>query len=1690
MTAPMTSALTQYGLVRESFLTGKQQPLLIIQDIHLNNEAQSNVIKMLESLRASGKLGTIATEGASGAFDFAQFFTKDNQALRQKVADEFLAEDRIAASSYLGLTAKDASTRVVGVDDDALYEANVQAYLQTLERKDSVAAALASEQTAINNEKQNSFNPELLKLDAIVGRYEAGEMGLGALLEHLDAQTETLNNFREAYRLEKTLDFGRVEKERLRVLERLTPKLSLLETDMLIQMSVEKQADRVQRGEYYTALKSLFARHGISLGETPAFSAYLRYTLLTDGIDAGKLVRETRQAIDAALLRLTKTDKEKELLASSRQLTLQGKLINFVMTPEEWESYKLLAVSFKPTAYGLQPFENFYRIADQRSEAMVANTLRANPSVLIIGGFHTKHVTQLLKERNVAYVVMSPKITKVEGKGSEYLSVFVREKTLLEKLFAGKKLTVLPAGTLIASDAPRAEGPNHVIKEAVLPPVGWNPFVYQFDPYKQGGNLPPWWMWSIAGVTLAVLTKSIFPLSIALIPFLIPRAAPSFSDTNSTWVNENVPSLAGKKIVEVTMEMALSGKMLDALKNKGATDQEMRALAMASSTGGIGPLLNERVIAQADLGADVTAVSLLYDQVWVQRIEKAANVGERDHFQLRKIRVGHRLREVLTFVGSMPLEMLDGSIVEVKVWRAPIGMYGAGKVYFLDHPTITQEVYPGKQDYPNDQEPRNSKNRRDFEKNSRLQQNWLVGRGTLALMEKLNHRPDVLVMSEMPTVFSHNRMFTDRFQTHPLFARTKYVFNDHTPLEYAHPKWPYHELKEMRLDPRYYENLPVWTKEGEVDVIDGTAMLINAADAVYGVAKKHGDVMREMPLLHQFGPKIDSITNGVSNSYWPADEFGDLDKVKALSDENILQIKEAKRRELLEWLEKRLTMREGWAREMIAGGNPVGVWTRRIVGYKRMDVFTSLIEDLDMRKEFLTSGIIFLVGGRIHQDDTFGFEQYERIQKVLQDDSALRDRVLFFDDYNIWEAPRLFRGANFSVMLANDGREASATGFQKAQMNGGLIIGSHDGAVPESVDFYQAGKEGRPNGFEVPYEWQNDPTDGGKWSRGPTPRGLMNAFRMFREIYDDNAAYGKMVRNAIERTPRVGVTRTAQDMMYFFSEILGVHEKRKQLYEEGRIQARDLIRAAKLSNADKVKVLQQLEGLSPFEWKFRPFSGDDRRLTTSGRGLEWFLNSYRYVRSIGTAGEWSLGFHAANHGGMGDIINFLEDGLRGIPELHEVRTVVLEIGNEIVRAKNAQKSWDDNRKVIGLMEGVLEALKETTSKAPGAIWPWIRSGKSFSAIGMYEGIVTTTLLAAVMAATRVYLVSDAWVPMKQVAVVALVSFGAVALLVVVIHFALGVFRTGAQRADRRFRTVTMASLRAVPSMFGTLILAIAISAPYSHEGAFLAMVGVGILLAKHPIVNRKFDKELEPLSVHERKWAHEINYLKGHPELLAARLSKIIETPRPEGLEKYHSEANWELLQFARKDIHRPANLFFYQAARENRRNLLYAGKLDSLIGPANGLFLIPKSSDIKGLRAEVTASLALRRKETDKLYVVLSEELNEEYEQFFANYPQVEFFHQSAMDSKEEIVSLLEGILAGDTSGLKFLLHAEDIKPGWHRLLVETLFEMKADDAYMFRINLIVFNELVSGALAVSINKAEDMQAIFKFLEVIGSQA
>ncbi len=793
-------------------------------------------------------------------------------------------------------------------------------------------------------------------------------------------------------------------------------------------------------------------------------------------------------------------------------------------------------------------------------------------------------------------------------------------------------------------------------------------------------------------------------------------SAPASTDSAVTEVQKHYPNLDGKNIFEVAMEMSLTPDLFKKLEAKSAEFQNsdnvswheiMQRVAMGESIGGIGPLLSERFMKLADLGAKVYAVAPLYNQVYFQRVKDG-------QFTIERLDSGKYLRSVLEDTKhTLHVKLYNGNVVHVKVWQS---IYKNSVIYYLDAPEIFTVAYEKKE-----------------ESEERTQQNWTLARGSLYLAKEFNIQPDIMIQSETPTVYANARLFSDELQNDPFFHNTIRIYNDHTPVPYAHPHLSLKRVQELLLRPMYYLRFPSKVtqggdgeyyvvppetplEEGGQATVDMTKVLIIASDDAYAVSREHKKVMQYMPVLRDVANLVSHITNGVLPARWQAPEFANADK---MSDDELIAAKQAKKEILLNFVKDMLGKDDGW-KERVAGLTVVR-FMRRITGYKRFDLINEILTDSAKLDEFIASETMLLLGGRVHQEDDWSKRQvnflawlvyapadqlvnhdkmmllsqgdvskYEMISTTLKrlaaDEELLqkvRDRVLFFPNYNIYDAPILVQGADATVMMADKGKEAAATGFQKDQMNGSIVLAvGEEGAIDESVYFAHEERldvlvdalskdhsdKGRKdfaylagNGFEIPSNGPNVDNNG-KYT-GPTSRGLLDTIIKLSNVRHGKTPLGKeghpeiypmMMRNAIATTPQVSVERTAMDMLAFMSNLVRRHDHEEDMYNLGARLARNLHdRQWKLR-----EWLRDARNGEPFTWTY--FDGKARHQPLyrhegphgHDTGILNLIEGFHQIIRMGRLGRWSILFHTAdpdnNH-----LINYVRHLVANSPELQK-----------------------------------------------------------------------------------------------------------------------------------------------------------------------------------------------------------------------------------------------------------------------------------------------------------------------------------------------------------------------------------------------------------------------------------------------------
>ncbi|MBK8575403.1 MAG: hypothetical protein IPN90_06925 [Elusimicrobia bacterium] len=421
---------------------------------------------MISLLGQNPGINLVGVEGAWGTFSLDPYRDFPDPAMTKDIAEFLLKKGMIAGPEYAGLTMPKAPT-FFGIENIHLYNANVKALKTAFKDKEVAIAWVDALKSHTEKLKETDYSETLKFFDRNFSGYQSEKVKLADYVRYL---TTTLSKIKsrpttpqmqlliEALNQEEVLDFRKVEAEREQMVEKLVDKLSQAQIQKLVNKSIAYRAGRVGYAEYHTHLKQICQDHGISMKDYPQMGRYIAYVLIADKIDRHGLLNELDTVERILPESLAKTPKEKELVALTYDLSLLHKLVRHEMSPTDWTHYqargesihtipqRLEALGGKQSSdFALTAFEDFCRYAAERNTALTGSlaqqmtATKTNSSILIAGGFHTEGLSALLRQKQISYVVVTPKITTVP-KDNNYLDVLARDPVPLEQLLASDRI--------------------------------------------------------------------------------------------------------------------------------------------------------------------------------------------------------------------------------------------------------------------------------------------------------------------------------------------------------------------------------------------------------------------------------------------------------------------------------------------------------------------------------------------------------------------------------------------------------------------------------------------------------------------------------------------------------------------------------------------------------------------------------------------------------------------------------------------------------------------------------------------------------------------------------------------------------------------------------------------------------------------------------------------------------------------------------------------------------------------------------------------------------------------------------------------------------------------------------------------------------------------------------------------------
>jgi starch phosphorylase len=456
-------------------------------------------------------------------------------------------------------------------------------------------------------------------------------------------------------------------------------------------------------------------------------------------------------------------------------------------------------------------------------------------------------------------------------------------------------------------------------------------------------------------------------------------------------------------------------------------------------SGGLGVLAGDTIRSAADLAVPMVAVSLLHRKgYFYQRLDAKGRQGEEPV-----------VWSVDDAVQALPLRTsvaVEGRTVQLRAWTYPVRGFAGHivPVYLLDADlpenapedrALTDHLYGGDDRY-------------------RLCQEVLLGIGGIRVLRALGHdglkrfhmnegHSSLLAVELLEEQLRRDGRTTARGED--LEAVRKHcVFTTHTPVPAGHDKFPMQLAVRVLGERRASLAREAFGCDQELNL---THLALSVSHYVNGVAKKHGEISRNM-FSEQ---RIDAITNGVHAATWMSppfqrlfdhyvgdwreDNFG-LRAALEIPRDQIWEAHLESKRELVRHVNR--TANAGLDLDILTIG-----FARRATAYKRPDL---LFSDLDRLRQIASRGgpLQIIYSGKAHPRDQNG---KEIIQRIFAARDSLRGQinVVYLQNYDLELGRLMTSGVDVWLNTPQPPMEASGTSGMKAALNGVPSLSVLDG---------------------------------------------------------------------------------------------------------------------------------------------------------------------------------------------------------------------------------------------------------------------------------------------------------------------------------------------------------------------------------------------------------------------------------------------------------------------------------------------------------------------------------------------------------------------------------------------------------------------------------------------------------------------
>ncbi len=453
--------------------TGESRFVVLIQDAHAVIDAQENISKILGHLGKAYGVRLAALEGGKGRLEPTLLRTFPDSIVKRKILAGY--ENRAELSGpEMAAVLQEEATDFRGMEDWSLYERNYFAYLRAQEKKAALLERWNEFKRKLDSDRAKAYDPKLNEFQEARENFLTERASLLDLLVYLSnfkglftaRQTEAgkaegsqaeippsdlafarkhrgqndatqATGYQELPGLIESIGYEKSGKQ-----EALVPLVRQIADEFKMKylrglgVKVEMNfynryqafmTGQITAGQMLQYLVEVGRENGKNVKLTPALKKLLGHAELLSEIKGSRLYDELQRFLPEVEASLIKTPAQREIADQYEKLFLLKEMITLELTHEALAEYQkdpdayLGLISDPAFKQNLAPALEFYQAALERDQAFMTKIdammkdAKQKTIAVVAGGFHTKGLERILKEKGVSYAVVTPKIASLTG---------------------------------------------------------------------------------------------------------------------------------------------------------------------------------------------------------------------------------------------------------------------------------------------------------------------------------------------------------------------------------------------------------------------------------------------------------------------------------------------------------------------------------------------------------------------------------------------------------------------------------------------------------------------------------------------------------------------------------------------------------------------------------------------------------------------------------------------------------------------------------------------------------------------------------------------------------------------------------------------------------------------------------------------------------------------------------------------------------------------------------------------------------------------------------------------------------------------------------------------------------------------------------------------------------------------------